>query len=124
LERDLNTQEKGISNDFIIYISFYVQYPTKKSERRFFCFEPPIHISGNCLALDLNSEGKEQSEWWELGRMKKGVIGSISPWPCLHPTPQKIRAKSDRLSGIVVARKNEQGIIPAAFRFSRHFSKN
>jgi hypothetical protein len=23
-----------------------------------------------------------------------------------------------------VARKNEQGIIPAAFRFSRHFSKN
>jgi hypothetical protein len=101
-----------------------VQYPTKKSERRFFCFEPPIHISGNCLALDLNSEGKEQSEWWELGRMKKGVIGSISPWPCLHPTPQKIRAKSDRLSGIVVARKNEQGIIPAAFRFSRHFSKN
>jgi hypothetical protein len=33
--------------------------------------------------------GKEQSEKWELGRMKKGVIGSISPWPCLQPTPQK-----------------------------------
>jgi hypothetical protein len=55
----------------------------------FFCFGPPIHISGNCLALDLNSGGKKQSEWWELGRMKKGVIGSISPWPCLHPTPKK-----------------------------------
>jgi hypothetical protein len=54
-------------------LKLQVQYPTKKSERRFFCFEPPIHISGNCLALDLNSGGKEQSEWWELGRMKKRI---------------------------------------------------
>jgi hypothetical protein len=61
----------------------------KKIRTAIFCFEPPIHILGNCLALDLNPGGKEQSEWWELGRMKKGVIGSISPWPCLHPIPPK-----------------------------------
>jgi hypothetical protein len=28
-----------------------VQYPTKKSEQRFFCFKPPIHTSGNCVWL-------------------------------------------------------------------------
>jgi hypothetical protein len=47
----------------------------KKSERRFFCFEPPIRISGYCLALDSNSGGREQSELLELRRIKKGVIG-------------------------------------------------
>jgi hypothetical protein len=47
----------------------------KKSERRFFCFEPPIRISGYCLALDSYSGGREQSELLELRRIKKGVIG-------------------------------------------------
>jgi hypothetical protein len=32
-------------------VSSGVQYPTKKSEQQFFCFKPPIHISGNCVWL-------------------------------------------------------------------------
>jgi hypothetical protein len=67
------TMVEGVVLDLCELLAINVQYPTKKSERRFFCFEPPIHISGNCLVL----------------RMKKGVIASISPWLCLHPFPQK-----------------------------------
>ncbi len=56
-------------------------------------YEPPSSFRrlsfGNGLVLDLNLGGKEQSEWWELGRMKKGVIGSISPWSFLNPFPPK-----------------------------------
>ncbi len=73
-----------------------IQYRTKKSEQRFFCFEPPIHILGNCLALDPNSGGKWQWEWWELGRKKKrsSVLNwslSMSPLPRKKNNMNKIR---------------------------------
>ncbi len=85
--------------------------------------------SGNYLALDLNSGGKEQSEWGELGRMKKGVIGSISPWPCIYPPKNmnKIRQAVWNCHGAKKWTTNYFRFtwkISAAFRFSRHLCKN
>jgi hypothetical protein len=65
------------------------------------------------LAFDLNSRDKEESELWELERMKKGVNSSISPWPCLHPIPPKNMNKIRQAVWNCHGAKNEQRIIPA-----------
>ncbi len=70
------------------------------------------------MALDLNSGGKEQSEWWELGRMKKGVTGSISLLPCLHPMPPpKYEQNQNEFLELSLREKMNNEFFPHLFGF-------
>ncbi len=66
---------KGVQKKYVHLMYTRVYSILQKNPNSDFFVLSDLSISGNCLALDTNLGGKEQSEWWELGRKTKIGIG-------------------------------------------------